>query len=155
MNRRLIDLWAGIILLVFCVVILISTFTIPDPGFDPLGPAFMPRFAIAILVICALILINKNEKRPRPNGTELPPEEQETIRYIRPISVLAALAVYIQLLVMQVALFEWLTTLYLIGSGMIVGIKGRKEVVILVIVSLIVAFSVGYLFKTLFYVNLP
>ena len=151
------NIYAGFGFLVLAGLLIASNLTLKNPGFDPLGPAFMPRFALAVVGVSAVILLGQGllALRKLAIRTGGAAARAAPLSLVRPVGAIVLLAAYIELLVLQVSSFEVITPFYLFASGALLGPRTPRALIALAILAVGASLVVGYVFKTLLYVNLP
>ncbi|WDR03550.1 tripartite tricarboxylate transporter TctB family protein [Devosia algicola] len=162
MRKSIVDIAAGLLFLILSIGLYFRALQIHNPGFDPLGPAFMPEFALILIAGCSLLLMAQGLlalRHPAPPGAleAGQPTRLKTriLDMLRPFGAILLLALYISMISIKLASFEVLTLVYFIATGLLIGARGNISISILFVASILTSFSVGYVFKNLLYVNLP
>ncbi len=153
------DILAGTAFLIFFLFFLWASFGIYDPGFDPLGPAFMPRLALVPIALVSVLLIVKGMLERR-HTLAIAPEapaafDEKPISPGKPILLLILLAGYVFLLNTGLIPFQYLTPVYIIVTGLSLVPWTRQALIPLVIVAIVIPPAVAYVFKSFLFVNLP
>jgi len=158
------DIILGILFLLIGAWIYIMTLNLPEPMYDPLGPAFFPRVLSIGCMICAAVILGQGLRKRHHTVTKSEKQEKEELPYhqhpLTAIAAMALVALYILLMDLRVAGFRILTILFVLVLGALLiraerhGSLLQKSIVLTV---LAVALGVGlyYLFTRVFYVNLP
>lgn len=149
------DIIGGSIFLVLSVVWLVQSGSIRDPGFDELGPAFLPRFVLVPIVVLSLWQIWSGWRELRmAEGDESARIDLASMK--KPLMLLALLTGFIWAVAAQAAPFELSGGIFVLLSGLAMsGLGNRQLVAWIVLTALILPMVVGYVFKTLLFVNLP
>lgn len=155
------DMISGALLCAFAVFLLLDSRSIRNPGFDVLGPAFLPQMVLWLILVLAVGLVVQAHIRRRANyDMEREPDIGQAIdraTLFRSAGVVFLLAAFIFSITSALAPFELLASVYMIATGTLLLPTGPniRNVLLVTVVSVITAFVVGYVFKTLLYVNLP
>ncbi|NJP36248.1 tripartite tricarboxylate transporter TctB family protein [Alkalicoccus luteus] len=122
-----------------------------------LGPGTFPQLIAVLLAVLSLVLlIRKIIDMKRAAGTGASAGEQFRAfihEYKLVIIMFAMLTVYIVLI--DVIGFVVMTLLFVIAAGLLIGPKKRKNIVILVCVSVVLTFSTYLFFQNVLYVRFP
>ncbi len=161
MSEKLIPLWeigVGIVTIVVCILFYWDSLSLPDPVFDPLGSVMVPRATCVILGLFASAIIFKGIwkiNRKADNGST----KEKPINYIlRPglvVGVLGLTATYVLVLSTRVVRFSELTFVFVILSGMWMGRFKMKAIPVLLILAFIMGYGGQYVFKQVFFIDLP
>ncbi|MCB2191046.1 MAG: tripartite tricarboxylate transporter TctB family protein [Deltaproteobacteria bacterium] len=156
-----------------CGLLLISglaywgTLELPDPIFDPLGAAFVPKVLAYCLAFASVILLIKTfygavkfsgAKQNQAAGTSeeaVSGQEQPRQRnWLAFASVLLTIA-YIAVMYCQLCGYRTATIIFLIAFGtMLAGLK-PKMIAINLVIALILGFGLYWIFTEVLVVNLP
>lgn len=150
-----------------------------DPGFDALGPMFVPKLLLTGIGFLALLLVGKgvldhiNARReigsPGIDADDLEqispgnPEAQTTPStafsgrrgVLKLAGVLLLLGLFVAAINTRWVQFEILGAIYLIASGFLIGADSRKIRIAIIALGILLPLSIGYIFKTYLFVNLP
>jgi putative tricarboxylic transport membrane protein len=140
------DLTIGIVLLVFSVWVYFTAQKIPVGKISGMPPTFFPSFLAIVLGLLSIMLITKAIKEVVA-GAEQEYEKQDLKRVLL---IILALSLYIVLF--KHIGFILLTILYLTAMMLLLN-AGR--LIKIIPISIIITFSVYYIFGTLFRVPLP
>ena len=154
------DILAGAAFLIFSLFFLWASFGIYDPGFDPLGPIFMPRLALTPIALISVLLIVKGALTLRGDlavTDAAPPAAppSEVVARWKPVLVLVLLAAYIFVLNTRAIPFEFLTPVFILAAGLSLVPWNRGALIPLVIVAIAIPPGVAFVFKRFLFVNLP
>ena len=152
------DIGVGAVTLVICFLFYYDSLSLPDPVFDPLGSVMVPRVTCVILGLFALAIIVKGFwqiKRYRiVNSTE------DLALDFKPRPGLAAgifclTMIYIFALSTRIVRFSELTFVFVILGGMWMARFRTNAIPILMILAIIMGYGGQYVFKQVFFVDLP
>jgi Tripartite tricarboxylate transporter TctB family len=148
--------WSDAFVLAGALVLLWVSTSIQDFGLDVLGPAFMPRFVLCILIglaglDIAIIWWSAPEQKAEENDD---PEFEVAIRP-RSLAVLGVLTAYVAALSTGSISFELASVLFVILTGIIAGARTKRTIMLLIAVSVVYALAAGWIFRSVFFVALP
>lgn len=133
-----------------------TSFGLPDPKFDPVGPSGLPKIASAILILLCLgvaateFVRHKNRTAPSGDAGDSAP------RSIRPAVTFGALSVaYIAALSWLTLGFGWTTFIFLYVGGLLLAPISRNTLIGLAVLAAVVAFGSEYVFGTLLTLIMP
>lgn len=163
------DIVLGVIFVIFGIAVYIASSDITTVRFDPLGPAFMPRFlGILSALVSGGILISGIRKKIRitkeqETKQEGVGEEQKQLSYKKhPIVAFFSLcffALFILAFDLGLSGFRTLSIIFmLILGGLLIKTSNTnkyiKHSIILVFLTLALSFGLHYVFTQVFVVNL-
>lgn len=154
------DFLFGGVLLLFSIVALINSLGIRNPGYDSLGPAFLPRMALILVGGLSMVLVLRGLRQAREHGSEAGGPWLDALMgwaqtNFRALCVATLLAAYICAINFKLAGFEILSTLFLVATGTLLARRNPKTMALIATVSVVAAIAVGYVFKTVLRVYLP
>lgn len=159
-REYLFDWISSIFLIVFSIVLFISTYSFKRLTVSEIGPAFLPRivaillFAMSVILLVQLILKQKSQSGESVQE-EVDEEEQKTDRKGMYKVILSIMLMIIYLAVMPTIGFLISTFIYLIAQGWMIASPENRNLLRISIVSLIVSGLVYYIFRNLFHLMLP
>lgn len=132
---------------------------IRNPGFDELGPAFVPRLVLVPILLLAIwqMAAGLRQFRTDPEGWPSRTPSGAMLRsFARPIGLLLLLVAFTWVLTAQAVRFEIAGAVFVLFSGIVLaGWRDRRLLAWIVAVSLTIPPVVGYVFKSFLFVNLP
>jgi len=154
------DILSGAAFLIFSLFFLWASFDIFDPGFDPLGPIFMPRLALTPIALISVLLIVKGTLSLRSDQAvtaAAPPAAPSggTGARWKQVLILVLLAAYIFVLNTRAIPFEFLTPAFILAAGLSLVPWTRGALIPLVIVAIAIPPGIAFVFKRFLFVNLP
>lgn len=153
------DLIGGAIFSLLAAVWLWQAEGIRDPGFDALGPAYVPRLVLVPILLLALFQVISGLRQLRVGGgaRALPKSNGRDLRTrARPAGLLVLLVAFTWALTSQAVRFEISAAIFVLLSGLLLaGRRDRTLLAWIVAVALTIPPLVGYVFKSLLFVNLP
>lgn len=159
------DFVSGAILIVFAAGLLLNSKTIENPGYDLLGPAFLPQFALWVILLLAVGLVLQSLiSRSKPaldddsseNRLEKAPQFTKSALF-RSVGAVVLLAAFVMAVSESIARFEILASVYIFLSGLLLlpVSRSNQTVFLIGLISIVTALVIGYTFKNLLHVNLP
>ncbi len=161
MSEKLIPLWeigVGIVTIAVCILLYWDSLNLPDPVFDPLGSVMVPRATCVILGLFASAIIFKGMRAINQKADNGPTKESPLNYSLRPglaVGILGLTATYVLVLSTRLVRFSELTFVFVILSGMWMGRFKIKAMPVLLILALIMGYGGQYVFKEVFFVDLP
>ncbi len=152
--RNMNDLMLGIALLLVAAFLFQETFFFPPVQSFSFGPRVLPRIILGVIGFCSLLLIVQNLAFDGKS-----PEKKGTGRTIdMPVLVMRFGMIF--LLVTYVAVLPLVgylpgTCVFLFLTMLLLGLRTPKHLALYAVVSVIVAFSLQYIFGTLLRFFLP
>jgi len=143
-------------LVLFIIIFFIESGNIPEKAASQtFGSAFYPRILLAILGFLTILLIVKSFILKRSEGKKETSSEHTSYKaYIYVVSLFVITGIYIYLIGLVGFLVS--TFIYLIASQIIlIGLKRKKHLVISITSSLVIAFSVYFIFENYLNILLP
>ena len=150
--------------IIFSTFFLWKSLKIPNPGYDSLGPGFLPSIVLIGIIIfasCSIIqnLINNLSLKNHITSSS----EEETIitngsteyNPYKPLFVILILSSFIWALNEQIMRFEILAGLFMFCSGIVLSGISKTYILINIILSLSMPLIIGFIFKSFFFANLP
>lgn len=124
------------------------------------GVEFMPR-VIAVLILLTSIIIFVNALKSRSKKTndtnlkagEVVEQETESKNYKKLVISIIAMLIYI--LLTPILGFLIATALFLIAQMLIISNFAKEKIVLFLVISILMAVIVNYVFRNVFYVMLP
>ena len=150
-QERGVDIILAVSLYLFSILMFIGIADIPPPFFDPLGSAAVPKGCAVLVAVFATIILIKALRTKVREKDGLPPEFEK--KPLLGLGIVLCCVGYVALLTFIP--FNWATSIYVIGSGLLLGGVGRKNIVLSVLMALILGFGGQYLFVKVFFIDLP
>jgi putative tricarboxylic transport membrane protein len=151
--RPVEDIIAAVVMFALCGVIWWAAQDIAPPFFDPLGSAALPK-ALAVIIsgLSSIILVRAvvSLGRQQPVTT--------TAFRSRPgiaFGVLAISMLYAGLMDYGLLGFRWATVFFIFAAGSLLGRFDRRTMVISGVLAVLLGFGCAYLFRHVFYIDLP
>jgi hypothetical protein len=156
MRNKFADIISGTILLIISLIIFIFANKIPRLVVTSIGPGFMPKFVAIIMGGLSILLIIKGilEKSVIVENEKIPTHQNENIlvKYIDFITVALLFAYAIGIAKLG---FILATILYLVIHISIMGFKERQNIIITILIAIVFAVGIYFLFTKVLYVMLP
>ncbi len=141
--------------LVIGLLVLIGWFDISPPLYEPLGAGAIPLGAGVLLLVTSVVLIGSSVLRRYVDPSQ-GVQDQDFLLVPEPLKVFAtigALAVYIVLFNSDIG-FRWATFLFILSAGWILGVRRRRDVILLIALASMTAVGCHYLFTQVFVVDI-
>ncbi|MGV0875888.1 tripartite tricarboxylate transporter TctB family protein [Martelella sp. FLE1502] len=151
------NLIGGAVFAVLSAGLLLLTGQIRNPHFDPLGPAFLPRFALVPMLLLSLwlILSGVRELRAAPSGDGA--GNGLDLGHLRAqVLLMIELGAFIWVLNTRFVPFELAAGVFVFICGVtLIGLRDRRLLYWLCATAVVLPIAVGWVFKNLLYVSLP
>ena len=159
MLRKYRDAMIGGIVVILAVALFLASLTIQSLSLNLIKADFFPKLDAVLLGVLGLILLGDGVKKARRAGDE--PSEEPRTKGLTPgtrcmLETLALIAVYIFCL--EPVGFMISTFVYLVVQMLVLaddGHRRKKDPILFIIISAIVAVGVYMLFTRAFYLMLP
>lgn len=134
------------------VALLIGAASLPEPMFDPLGPAGLPRWIGWILLALTALRVVILAASARTAGADQPSEDTQFAR-------LAAVAVITLLYLVALTVggipFQYLTLAFLALLGAAMTDLSPKKLLIVAVIAIAISYGLTYVFTNVLTVVLP
>ena len=154
------DIWVSVVLVVLCGIVFLETLKMPPAFYDPLGPAFFPRALCVVIAGLSLALLAQTRRASAHQSIlQSAPADYEPSPSLGLLSTLLTL-IYLVGLQFEAFRFGPMTALYVTAFALLLswGREPRvplKAVTIAIGVGIFVGFGSEFVFKEIFYVDLP
>ncbi len=151
------NLIGGAIFAALSAVLLLLTGHIRNPHLDPLGPAFLPRFALVPMLLLSLWLILSGIRQLRATPSGGGGEGGLDLAHLRgQVLLMIELGVFIWVLNTRLIPFELVAGVFIFVCGVtLIGLRDRRLLYWLLATAVVLPIVVGWGFKNLLYVSLP
>ena len=152
--RPIEDILVAIVLFALCGLIWWAAQDIAPPFFDPLGSAAVPKaLAIVISGLSFVVLVRAVQvlRRRQPAAATAPFRSRPGIAF----AILALTLLYTGLMDFGVLGFRWATVGFIFAAGTLLGRFDRRTMKISAVLAVFLGFSCDYLFRHVFYIDLP
>ena len=150
---RKFEIWASILIIAVCAVVIYETLDLPPGSFEPLGSAPVPQATAGIIIILSIVVII-NGFRPRrveiDEDTDEVPDEP-----VSAFLLCAATLLYVLTLHFRLLGFGTLTAIYLFTLISALERFQLKSTIIAAVIAVIGGYGIQYLFTQVFVVGLP
>nr|WP_306267231.1 tripartite tricarboxylate transporter TctB family protein [Pararhizobium sp. IMCC3301] len=153
------DIVSGLLLTAFSAVMYWRATLIANPGYDLLGPGFLPKFAVALMgILSAILLAVAVLKQVRQTASA---ERAELLSWSLPLDLIRQslivflLGAYVYILISGWAHFELASVLFVLSAGAVLAPLKARALIILGITTVLAVFVVSYTFRNILFVNLP
>ncbi len=150
---RKFEIWASILIIAVCAVVIYETLDLPPGSFEPLGSAPVPQATAGIIIILSIVVI-VNAFRPRradiSEDTDDVPDEP-----VSAFLLCAATLLYVLTLHFRLLGFGTLTAIYLFALISALERFQLKSTIIAAVIAVIGGYGIQYLFTQVFVVDLP
>ena len=170
-HNPVIDIIAAAGLIVLSLIFLAATLDLPEPRYEPLGPAAVPKAISLLILVCAVVLMGRGLYHFIRNGGfaalrsgPVPGAEDPGPGYqLRPhlaVMVMILLVIYIGLLHWQVVGYRTGCTLFMLATGLLTLWYEKRafkpfHLGILLVLTLLMAFGGYYVFTQILVIDLP
>jgi len=160
-----------VLLLATAVALLVGAAALPEPMFDPLGPAGLPRYIayllLALLAVRIVLLFRENANIRNAKTSEdrdlLGAEERgisradnvDTPQIVRFLAVSVITLAYLVALTVGGLPFVWLTLVFLVALGAAMSEFTPRKMFSVAAIAVIMSFALTYIFTDVFSVVLP
>ncbi|AKO96154.1 Tripartite tricarboxylate transporter TctB family [Marinovum algicola DG 898] len=156
-----------LLLLATGVALLVGAAALPEPMFDPLGPAGLPRYVgYLLLVLLALRLVSlfrESRAAPAAEADAASPEARrpagagtgEGPQRLRFALVALITLAYLTALTVGGLSFTWLTLAFLAALGAAMSDLSARKLIIVGVISAVMSFALTYTFTDVLSVVLP
>jgi len=149
------DLLTGLVLACLMVVLLASAQQLPAPRYEPLGAVFLARAVPAAALLLSLYLIVRGAIGLRRERWSMTVSTAGRVTGIRTVAMLLLMAAWVALM-QGAATFRWATLVFLLASGLVLGVPRRaSNLLLLLVVAVVVAFGMDLVFRSYLDVILP
>ncbi len=152
-RNPILDLVVCAALVLFAVVIIWGTRSIPPPFFDPVGSAAFPKYAAYIIIALALAIAARALLSLKsPAGSKEKPFKEEPLfaLYAVGVPILYILSMQFGLLSFRIA-----TILFIITLSALLSRFDKRTVLFSGIIAIVFGVGGQYLFTEVFYMDLP
>lgn len=151
------DLISGLLFAAISIFFWISSYSINDPGYDILGPRFLPQLTlVAIFILSQTLLWSGVRQLHTKNQDEETKLKFDFSALMKSGKILGILVVFSFALVNRIVSFEVSGIVFMLACGaVLVDRKNKHQLIAMVLVGVIIPLVVGYAFKTHLFVNLP
>ena len=156
------DIFLGVLLAALSLILFVELQKTKNPAImmDQVSAATFPRLLAGVLMLLAVILILtswtklKREKVPKEKA-ESAGLKWDKLKYTYQVPVLMFVSLCFYIFLTPVIGFYTMTFLFFVGTGILLGGPGRKNIVILVPVALASIIFVYYVFQVYMQVIMP
>jgi putative tricarboxylic transport membrane protein len=155
-NSPVMPIVISVAMAIFGIAFFWDSFSLPDPKFDPVGPAGLPKIASIVLVVLCVFAASFEFLRLRflivnqmPYGLRIKGRVRTTVFFF-----LLAIA-YISTLTWLPFGFAIPTTIFVYIAGLVLAPKNKYTVFGLAILAFAIGFGSDYIFSTLLNLVLP
>ncbi len=170
-HKPLVDIIAAVGLILLSLVFFTATLDLPEPRYEPLGPAAVPKTISLLILISAVVLMGRGiyhfirtgsfaALRSEPvTGTGNPGPGYQLRPHLA-VMVMLLLVVYIGLLHLQVVGYRISCTLFMLSSGLLTLWYEKRafklfHLAVLLVLTLLMAFGGYYVFTQILVIDLP
>lgn len=157
MIKRFGNIYASIFLIVLSVVMYVGTYSFGRLTVSQVGSEFVPRLAAIGIFLLSIVLLIQGIKIYKQTKVQHSKTKQgKSFSFNNSYSVVATIG----LLIVYVALlreigFLVMTVLYLIAQFYVLAEKSKRNFLVFSSLSVVVSFSIYYLFRYVFFLMLP
>lgn len=162
-RRVLPDLAFALFCLLVAVVMYLEARKLPDSPFDPLGPGSVPMMVAGLLGVLALALLGRLAlgldvgSAAQSLITGMSSAEPPTHRR-RPITAIVGYAMtiaYVAVMHLDWLDFFWATLIYMAALGFLLLPRTRRAWIITLVIAVVSAASMQYVFTRILFIDLP
>lgn len=159
------------------IALLVGSASLPDPMFDPLGPAGMPQYIgyllLAFIVLRIILIVQESNSAPKPERKPIPgvakdgnmlgagerglprADDVDAPQITRLLLVMGITLVYLVGLTKGGFPFTWITLVYLAAVGAAMSEFTPRRFMIVGAIAVIMSFALTYTFTDILSVILP
>ncbi|PKR77860.1 hypothetical protein CEY16_07985 [Halalkalibacillus sediminis] len=153
------ELVIGIVVVLFCALIYFNSGDFPEYNESVMGAGSYPKLIAGVLAFLSIILIVKKIVALIRNGAKR--SNTSVSSYIKSflteykivLYVVGLLALYIFL--MDIVGYIVMTLIFIVATGLIIGSKRKKDVLVMSVISVIVTFGMYFFFENALNVRFP
>lgn len=152
------DIGVGAVTLVVCFLLYWDSLSLPDPVFDPLGSVMVPRATCIILSLFALAIIVKGFWQINRDPIDSSTEKFAIDFKPRPglaAGIFCLTMIYVFAMSTRIVRFSEITFVFVILGGFWMARFRTNALPILLILAIIMGYGGQYVFKQVFFVDLP
>ena len=162
-RRVLPDLAFALFCLVVAAVMYLEARKLPDSPFDPLGPGSVPMMVAGLLGALALVLLGRLAlglgvgSAAQSLITGMNSAEPVTHRR-RPVTAIVGYAMtiaYVAVMHLDWLDFFWATLVYMAALGVVLLPRSRQAWIISLVIAVVSAASLQYVFTRILFIDLP
>ncbi len=153
---RLKELGGLGIVIVSSLLILVGSISLPEPEYDPLGPAGVPRYiawlmlGLALIFVIQIVTATVGDADPERSS-----ESIETSRYVETGITVVAVLGYLVALTSGGFSFPIVTLIFLVVTGLTMTHFVLAKIPLIIVISAVVSFGLTYIFQDVLNVVLP
>jgi len=170
-HKPVVDIIAAVGLIILSLVFFAATLDLPEPRYEPLGPAAVPKTISVLILVSAVVLMcrgiyhfirNGGFAALRAEGVAGSGSAGPGYR-LRPylaVMVMLLLVAYIGLLHLQVVGYRISCTLFMLSTGLLTLWYEKQafkpfHLAVLLVLTLLMAFGGYYVFTQILVIDLP
>lgn len=170
-HKSLVDIIAAVGLIILSLVFFTATLDLPEPRYEPLGPAAVPKTISVLILVSAVVLMGRGiyhfirnggfaALRAEPVPETGSPSPGYPLRPHLAVMVMLLLVAYIGLLHLQVMGYRISCTLFMLSSGLLILWYEKQafklfHLAVLLVLTLLMAFGGHYVFTQILVIDLP
>ncbi len=153
------DIGLGVALIGVALLVIYGTLDLPAGSFEPLGSASIPQYVSGGIIVLSLWIIARAVARSRDPGEAAQADEADGADFpMRPglaVALVCLAVVYVGVMAMDWVRFSVATLVFMFASiGMLTGFA-RRQLPVMIVLSLVFGFGLEYLFTKVFVIDLP
>ncbi len=145
--------WIGSAVIIVAAALLLPQVGKIRPGFDPLGPAFLPSVVLWSVIALGVLDILVHLKRP-DTGPRTADDLPASLNMRSMVTVLL-LVLYIGAIASRLLPFEIITSVFLVTLISLLRRPPWMQFILIVVGSAVLSFTLGYVFRSVLFVFLP
>lgn len=153
------DIYSGIALILFSIFMFGASYLIQPTTSDILGSRFFPRVVAVLIAVLAIVMIVSAVKALKSGDKAAEAEEKTKKQMLNMPLVLTIVGLFAYYILIMALGFTITSILYLLFQGAVLmgkeGLKNKKSLIILVIVSVVVPIALKNIFWQVFKIALP
>lgn len=152
---RKLDIGVSVVLVVLCVAVFWESLSMPPAFYDPIGPAAFPRALSVTICFLSMMVLFRTFRVPSGESKQAAQQPTHRLRSDLAAALGVLTVVYVLLLTLRLVSFYISSTVYLILSIMLLMRFDLRRLRIAIIIALIMGLGCGYIFKHVFFIDLP